>query len=71
MVPHGRGDHALVFHLTSLLNAPRTLKEPVFCRFSSFRYTSAPERLLREFEGMSGVRWMNGPMFFRACSMSW
>ena len=44
----------------TLFNAPRTLNEPVRCRFSSLRNTSVPELSLNVCEKTVGVRRMYG-----------
>ena len=51
---------------SSLLNAPRSLNEPVNWRFSSFRKTFAPVRSLKNEERSRGVSRICGAMRFAA-----
>src|SRR5437899_11876494 len=46
--------------------APRILKEPVFCRFSHLKKSCVPVRAFRDAEVKMGVRWILGEM--RACA---
>src|SRR5216683_1355749 len=46
--------------------APRILKEPVFCRFSHLKKSCAPVIAFREVEVKIGVRWILEEM--RACA---
>src|SRR5690606_33440289 len=48
--------------VSSRLKAPRSLNEPVCCRFSSLRCTSAPVTSEKYGEESSGVRLIHGPM---------
>src|SRR6266852_4223361 len=47
--------------------APRILKEPVFCKFSHLKNSCAPAIAFREAEVKIGVRWIRGEM--RACAV--
>jgi len=42
------------------------LKEPVFCRFSSFKYTLLPVMLFNVLDCLQGVRWTIGVSFSNA-----
>src|SRR5579884_1457067 len=53
-----------------LLYAPRTLNEPVSCRFSAFRKTSRPARRVNVWEWCTGVVRATPPSRARADSMS-
>src|SRR6267143_639369 len=46
--------------------APRILKEPVFCRFSHLKKSCAPVMAFKDADVRTGVRWLLGVM--RACA---
>src|SRR5882762_7391753 len=46
--------------------APRILKEPVFCRLSHLKKSWAPDMVFSEAEVRTGVRWIRGEI--RACA---
>src|SRR6266436_8596230 len=48
------------------LEAPRILKEPVFCRFSHLKKSCAPVMAFKQVDVRTGVRWILGAM--RACA---
>src|SRR2546425_4163972 len=48
--------HAFSDKDNSLLRAPRSLNEPVYCRFSNFTYTLAPSNRDKALENVVGVR---------------
>src|SRR5260370_4950771 len=50
--------------------APRILKEPVFCRFSHLKKSCAPVMAFRDAEVRIGVRWILGAMLECAATMA-
>src|SRR6266545_3004864 len=59
-----------VLRVATLLTAPRTLKEPVRCRFSPFSHTSRPARRDKVSEPYTGVTRATAERRSRASSMS-
>lgn len=53
-----------------LLRAPRSLNDPVICRFSSLKKIEFPVKAEKVWDLSHGVRSMRSPMRARAASMS-
>src|SRR5437879_1062806 len=52
------------------LDAPRILKEPVFCRFSHLKKSCAPVIAFKDEDVRTGVRWILGAMRVWAARMA-